>query len=448
MPCGKTKTLFLALLIVVAQPLSSWGDSIAPIAMEAAVDEGLQANPGIQAAEAAIARAEAALKGAWASLLPRVDLTAGRTRIHNESERSERNADYLNQHETSWTINLRQPLFYGGALLNSVDKARLEKTRQELLLRQSQVELASQIRQTFVSILWYRAAARAYETSVKRLRGHLDAAQAFFQVGERPWLAVLEAQVDLADAEQNLAKARNQEQVYTVKLQTLLGRGAEAPSPVLGDLADFAMAFPLTQDQCIQVARSLRPDLQILDTMIAMAEKDMHITAAEALPRIALNLGYTSQNIDYDNYPQAEVDRQYVSGGVQLQWNLFAGGQTYQGVQQSRHEKTRLLAKRDEALAQSQSEVTQFFLEMEDALKRIDVAKTSMHSAQEAFEMASVRFKTGEGTATDVLDAQNRVVNAELSLARARTEYLQAQFGLLQVMGARDTNDLLSQSPR
>ncbi len=444
MPCGKIKRLLAAALVVLAwlsvPALAQEGP--APLTMEAAVDEGLRANQGIQAAQAAMARAEAALKAAWGGLLPRMDLTYNRNRIHNNSESSERDADYLNQHATNWSINLRQPLFYGGALVNQIAKSRLERTRQELLLRQTQVELASDIRQTFVNILWYRAVARAYAKSVERLRGHLEAAQAFFQVGEKPWLAVLEAQVDLAEAEQNLAKARNQERVFTVKLQSLLGRATEENAHFAGELADFVLAFPLSREDCILRAQTQRPDIRALEALVEMADKDILITASEALPRVSLNLGYTDQHTDYDNYPKAEIDRQYVSGGVQLQWNLFAGGQTYQGVQQARHEKTRITAKRDEATTQARTEVTQYFLEMDDARARMDVAKRSMASAQEAFAMAEVRFKTGEGTATEVLDAQTRMVNAELSLVRARAEYLQAQFALLRAMGALNANEL------
>ncbi|MBC7355602.1 MAG: TolC family protein [Desulfomicrobiaceae bacterium] len=445
MPCGKTSLLSvcLGLVLLAALPLKA-EETPAPLTMEKAVEEGLRANQGIQAAQSAMARAEAALKAAWGALLPRVDASYSRNRIHNDSEASERDADYLNQHTTTWTINLRQPLFYGGALVNQVAKARLERTRQKLLLRQTQVDLASDIRQTFVNILWHRAAARAYATSVERLRGHLQAAQAFFQVGEKPWLAVLEAQVDLAEAEQNLAKARNQERVFTVKLQSLLGRSTEEDAHFAGELADFVGEFPYSREECITRANALRPDIRALETMAEMADKDMRIAASDALPRVSLNLGYTDQNIDYDNYPQAEVDRQYVSGGVQLQWNLFAGGQTYQEVQQARHDKDRLMAKRDEARTQARSEITQFFLEMQDARSRMDVAKASMASAQEAFEMAEVRFKTGEGTATDVLDAQTRVVNAELSLARARAEYLQAQFALLRSVGVLNVNEIYS----
>lgn len=442
MPCGKTRLLAAVLAVTVWLGGPALAQDLAPLSMEAAVEEGLRANQGIQAAEAAMARAEAALKAAWGGLLPRVDLVYNRNRIHNDSEASERDADYLNQHSTNWSLNLRQPLFYGGALVNQVARARLERTRQELLLRQTQVELASSIRQTFVNILWYRAAARAYAKSVERLRGHLQAAQAFFQVGEKPWLAVLEAQVDLADAEQNLAKARNQERVFTVKLQSLLGRGTEEDARFEGELADFMADFALSREACIARAQTQRPDIRAVDALVEMADKDMLIAASEALPRVSLNLAYTDQHTDYDNYPNAELDRQYVSGGVQLQWNLFAGGQTYQGVQQARHEKTRLMAKRDEALTQARTEVTQYFLEMDDARARMEVAKRSMASAQEAFEMAEVRFKTGEGTATDVLDAQTRVVNAELSLARARAEYLQAQFALLRAMGALSLAEL------
>ena len=57
----------------------------------------------------------------------------------------------------------------------------------------------------------------------------------------------------------------------------------------------------------------------------------------------------------------------------------------------------------------------------ESALQRIAVSETAVESAKESLRIEQLRYKTGAGTSTDVIDAQ-------AALLRAETEYYQALY--------------------
>ena len=58
---------------------------------------------------------------------------------------------------------------------------------------------------------------------------------------------------------------------------------------------------------------------------------------------------------------------------------------------------------------------------MKEAEKRIDTSSVAVTKAEEDFKIAQVRYNAGVGTNLDVIDA-------ELALAQAKTNYIQALY--------------------
>jgi len=66
-------------------------------------------------------------------------------------------------------------------------------------------------------------------------------------------------------------------------------------------------------------------------------------------------------------------------------------------------------------------QVRQAFLSIKEAEKRIDTSQVAVNQAQEDFRMSQVRYEAGVGTNLDVIDA-------ELALTQAKTNYIQALY--------------------
>lgn len=403
--------------------------------LEECLELGLQENRGIHASKYAIKRAEAAVRSAMGAFGPSADLSLNHSIVRNESSGTETDSDFLNQDKDTMVFSIRQPLFTGLDIVNRYGRARLEKVRQETELRQAEIDLELNIRQSFVELLWAAESVRAYEASVRRLKGHVEAARAFYDVGMKPWVSVLQAEVDLADARQGLSKARNMRRVQKVRLAGLLNVDPETAIAFEGKLAEMPLVRLSELKECRATALQGRPDLTMARNAVEIAEKDVRLHLARYAPQVTLDYSYYDQGIDYDEYPDARVDRQYWTLGVNMSWNLFDSGQTFHDVQQAKHEVSRMQAALEEMEVGVVSDVTRFYLDLLDARDRIGVARTALSEAREGYEMAETRFKTGEGTTTEVLDAEERITNAETNLNRALAEFHSSRFGLLHAMG-------------
>ena len=104
-----------------------------------------------------------------------------------------------------------------------------------------------------------------------------------------------------------------------------------------------------------------------------------------------------------------------------MSWALFDGGATNAKVKEARD----AVAIADETALQTresiQMEVREDYLNIISAREKVSTTQTSVAEAQEAYQIAVVRYKAGVGTNLDVLDAQ-------LNLNTAQTNYITALY--------------------
>jgi outer membrane protein TolC len=285
---------------------------------------------------------------------------------------------------------------------------------------------------------------------VERLRLVLKSTKAFHEVHMAPYVQVLQAGVDLADAEQLLSQAENDLKTQIIQLNILVGLPPGQTVTYQGSLENIPLDFPMTEEQCLDHAYANRPDLIAARKNLAIAEKGVAIEAGRFYPTINLEGHYTTQDRDYDesaidalgNEFDRDQQNDYWTMGVNLRWTLFESGKNYYG-----HHKAKQEVSRQEELVraledQIHSEVRTQFANMTEAKGRIGVTRKFVSAAQENFDLASKRFELQLGTTQEVLDAQERLTTAETERNGALFDYQQALANLCFAIGLR--NDALS----
>ncbi|MDR1699396.1 MAG: TolC family protein, partial [Prevotellaceae bacterium] len=73
--------------------------------------------------------------------------------------------------------------------------------------------------------------------------------------------------------------------------------------------------------------------------------------------------------------------------------------------------------------------------DMQAAVQQVEAAKSSEALAQKGYNIARKRFEAGVGIMLEVQNAQQQLLNAQLSMNQAITNYLNAQADLEKVLG-------------
>ena len=348
-------------------------------------------------------------------------------------------ADSTSFDETVWYARISQPVFTGFTITNTYLRSRLTREMTEAELEYVRLEVARDIRLAFLNVLWAQEDMRSLEARITRLEAQLDAAEAFSRLGMKPYLDVLQAEVDLSEARQDHTQVLNAQRVHTARLLTLMGMSSDTPLEVAGRLESFQPDFALTLRECLAESRNNRPDLFIAHKAVEVAEKDVHLAWGRFAPTASVDFAYNVQDRKYRDSEVAErhdySDRQYWTLGLNVSMNLFEGGRSRAMVMRARHELFRIREDMLHHEMQAAYEVESAYLVLHEAQQRIDSTVKVRAAAQEAYDMALVRYRTEIGTQTELLDAQERLARSETNTNQARAQYNRARAQLYFAMG-------------
>lgn len=400
--------------------------------MRRAVESALRDNQGVAAARAGRDAAEEGRKSARGGFGPAVSTSYSYDRLHGKPVSLTRELD---DDTYTWTVGASQPLFTGLNLLSAYQKAALETERQTLTVDKARLDLVTQVQEAFLAYLKAGEGVRSARDALSRLREQAKVTRAFYDVGLRPRLDVLQAEVDLSNAEALLITAENDQSTRHARLNTLLTLPVGSDASYVGTLVP--VAFHMTLDQCLERAYRNRPDVRIAGKAVEIAGKDVRIADSGLYPQISANFNWLTEG----DHPEASGSTLGPNGfsrwsaGLKAEWNVFEWGRTWYSGQQARQTEMQMRAREANLRTEVAYEVQSRLLALADSAKRIVVAAKGLAQAEEAYRVAMARYQAQVGTNTDVLDAQAKLTAAEAALTGARADYLDALSKLWAAMG-------------
>ena len=399
-----------------------------------AVKRALAANPTVHAAKAAGDAAEAGRKSARGAFGPTLTASYGYSRITEKREPRRTNI-YPSQGMFDSVVSLNQNLFTGFRLLSTYQKAALEAESRQLNQRLTQLNLTANVQSTFLNYLQAVDNVRSQRDALARLREQLQITKASFDVGLRPNLDVLQAEVDVSRAESLLISAENARETHKAQLNTLLGLPATAALDYVGVLS--LVPFDMELEACLDTAYRQRPDLGIAAKAVAIAGKDVNIARSQYYPQISAYyaVGNTGDNPALQHVRSDGYRATRWEVGVTGTWTLFEWGRTFYADQQARSVESQMRADEASLKLNVGFDVKSKLLAARDAEKLISVATKGMEQAQEAYKQAQARYRAQVGTNFDVLDASANLTAAETTLTGAKAGYLTALSALYAAMG-------------
>ncbi len=438
------KRILAALLVLMlvaanaaAENATRSGAKAGDFDLKAAVQRGLDANPTIMAVRSELLGTEKGVKSARGDFLAKASLAYSWTYTDEPTTSGGSMAADWNL----WALNLKlsQPIFQGFKLLSSFQRSKLQRDQAIAKLYNTELALILEIQTNFMGLLKARMDVKSSEDSVKRLQSQLKVTKAFFDVGLRPRLDLLQAEVNLANEEQNLLKAKNQVDLQITKLNSLLNLPLEQQTPYVGKLA--YTPFNKDFDTCLEIAYKNRPDLQIAQKSVEIAHEDADITASEFYPHLSAEMNYYQKGDDptiSSSKHLTEHQEHYWTAGATVNWNVFEWGSNYYKYEQNMDTIQQLRHEFENTRLEAGNEVKSSLLNLATAAERIRVARKSVEAGQEGYRMAVARYQAQVGTNTEVLDAQSDLTDAEALLNEALADYQTALANLYAAMGQKN----------
>ncbi len=324
--------------------------------------------------------------------------------------------------DKSWqvTFQVRQALYTGGQVGAALKIAKFTEDSSYWKLRDTVDMVISKTRQQFVLALLNRALITVQEESVNLLTNQFKDQQNRFDAGTVPRFNVLQAEVELANARPDLIKAKNNYLLALLQLaKTLAVDASTGLKPAFKPVGELGMPprnFGLTN--AIDLAKARRPFLKVQRQMILIETQQIKVALAGYKPRLDANAGYELRNSRLSDDLSEVVNGWFF--GVTGSWNIFDGGETYGRTKQAHARLESARINYQDSVQQVEIEVEQAYLDLTRARLTVLSLQKSVEQALEAVRLSQERFSAGAGTQLDVL-------NASVSLTRARTTELQGR---------------------
>ncbi len=319
------------------------------------------------------------------------------------------NRTYSQQISVSW------PVWTFGKVEGAIDAARYQKSIADLEVYKTEADTKLSAVKAYYQYLEMIKLAEVQELSVGDYASHLTNVQQQFDAGVVAKLDVLTSQVSLANAKQQSISAQNNRDIAEANLNNIMRVPMNTSlNPLDKDFPE--PEFDITMDQAILMAQKYRWELVEADYAVKAAKATLRSSQAGYLPTVSIGGGYSWSK---PNISGLDKDDWSIHGG--LSWNLWDGGATSASIKKANAG----VKKAEESLLQAREsvelEVRQDYLNILAAKEKIRAAEASVEQAEEAYKIASVRYSSGVGTNLDVIDA-------ELALNTARTNYITALY--------------------
>lgn len=317
-----------------------------------------------------------------------------------------------NNHANSLSASL--PIFTGGKLSGTIKQAKANYQYNQVGVQRTYNEMRSTVTDGYFKMLQADNLQKLNAESVTRLEDHLKNVQAQYDVGVVAKVDVLRSQVELANAKQTLIQAENSYQVAEANMNKIVGLPMDTTLQ-LDNLLVYN-AYDKNMDDCLAYAAEHRPELMQAKYGVDSAKGALMVARSGHMPQVAAS---ATQQWSDSNWPGDENGKWGV--GVNVSLNVFDTGVTLSKI----HGAEADLKKAEETYRDTVNavnlDVRSNYLGLREAEKRISTTKLAVEQADEDYRIAQLRYMSGVGTNTDVLDAQ-------VALTQAKTNYTQALY--------------------
>ncbi|OSY87822.1 transporter [Tenacibaculum holothuriorum] len=272
---------------------------------------------------------------------------------------------------------------------------------------------------------------QALEISKKRL----ERAKYGFEYGQNTKLEVLNAEVDVNNDSITYIDVKRQLANSKRDLNVVLGRSVNTPVKVD---TNVAYAINLNLPDLLQNARDNNASLLQAKKNIEIGELNVKINKAGWMPNVGLTSSYAWNKSDNDATnafsPTTNVQTG-IRAGLSLSWNIFDGGRTKTNVANAKIAVETQEIQKEQQEEQLERNVNNAWETYQNNLFSLQAQKKNVETNKLNFERTNERYKLGQISSIDFRQAQQNLINAELSLSRAKYNAKNSELQLLQLGG-------------
>lgn len=406
--------------------------------MAALARQVIEANPDIAAQRQQVRIGEARLQAAEAGYLPTIEAngTVQRREIDIKNGSSTNDAEYT---AGQAGVEARLRFYDGNRTYNAVKIARAELDAAGAGLDATTSDILLELLTSAADIHLNRKILHYSEAQSEAIGEQLRATSRRLEFGEATRTDEELARARLATSQAGVLAATEELSINGHRFRNVSGQSGTIVPP-LPPLA----AVPGSLVAAQKIAADIAPRLRAARLNARAGKSGVKFATGALLPQLDAVSGYDyltggAANTFTGRYPD---DRSSLYYGVELRVPIFLP-RDHAEVRRARAVRDQRLSQTDSVLRSVAEEVSTAWTRWQSAKSTIIAAEGAVAATEAAAEGIKKEAVGGNRTLTDVLNAQNELLSARVTLERARRNEFVARASLLAATGQLDAKAIL-----
>lgn len=331
-----------------------------------------------------------------------------------------------------YSINITQPIFRGFRTINSVEsaKAAVEAGREDLNDTVQQVLLDAVTQ--YMNVLRDQSIVRLRRNNVEFLTEQLQATQDRFEVGEVTRTDVAQARARRAGAISELNLAEANLKTSRAAYERVIGNppsNLQTPPPI-------ERLLPPNLDAALREGEMNNPQILAGLFRVKAEEFNTKTIKGELLPEVQLEARYEK------SYEVGVEERDTTTITGRMTVPIYQGGEVSARIRQSQDTQLQRRGEVDDARRQVRADIVSAWGQFVAARAAIVSDRAQVEAQEIALEGVRAEERVGQRTVLDVLDAEQELLDAQVSLVTSRRDLVVASYTLLEAIGQLSPSDL------
>lgn len=392
----------------------------------------------IQTENAAVLEAQQEVKVAKNALMPDIDISLSASYLGNGylMERNFSNGQTIDMPHlgNNFAVEATQLLYAGGAVTNSIALAKLKEEMANINREATRSRVHLMLTGFYLDLYKLQNALRVYDRSIDLAKVVIQDTKARNEAGVALQNDVTRYELQLKNLELARRRVANSVEILNYDLVTILGLPLETQIMPDTTLLEQSLSIhDLTYWQ--QLAQSEAYAVKQSALAVQMGERGEKLVRSEMIPNIAL---FAANHLDGPITIEVPVINSnfnywYVGIGVSYKLSsLYKASRTLKKAQLTTDLSRR---RQQDILEQTNLSVQADYTRYIEAFEEVATLEKSVQLANENYSVIENRYRNDIALVTDMLDASNQLLDAELQLVNARINVLFNYYKLKNTSG-------------
>lgn len=385
-----------------------------------------------------IDEANQAIKVAQNGYLPEIDVSLSASYLGNgyllDRDFSNGQNVKMPHFGNNFAIKATQIIYGGGAISNNVAMAKLRKEMSSINHEATRSKMRFMLIGFYLDLYKLQNALKVYDHNIELTKRVIKDTKVRNEAGVALQNDVTRYELQLKNLELARRRVENSVEILNYDLVTTLGLSTNThiqPDTTLIDRSISMHDLAYWQAQANNEADIIKQSAMA----VKMGECGEKLAQAERLPTIALVAANQFDGPITIEVPVINKNFNYWYVGVGISFKLSSLYKSNKSIKQAKLNTQINRLRQDEAIEQTALAVQSNYTKYLEAYDEVATLEKSVQLANENYDIIENRYRNDIALITDMLDASNQLLDAELQLTNARINVIFNYYKLLNSTG-------------